>query len=248
MASRAVFLLVPPSEAKAPGGVLRVKKTPLDRRLGEARRMVTAAVTTALNLPELEQSRLFAVRGPLLARCRESMGELVAGTGRYLPAWQRYDGVVWTHLESGALSEAQRSRLIIPSGFYGLSTGNDLIGDYRLKMSANLPPLGNLATWWRPRISPEVAHLAAGAVLVDLLPNEHRSAIDDEMIGATCDLVRVDFVSAAGSGAAGHAAKAVKGRVARFLLDTESADLGAFRWAGWRAQRVSGGFVVRAPR
>ena len=57
--------------------------------------------------------------------------------------------------------------------------------------------------------------LAAGHTVVDLLPNEHRSAwVPDASRYA---LVRPEFVVADGK-PAGHAGKAAKGRVARLLL------------------------------
>jgi hypothetical protein len=46
----------------------------------------------------------------------------------------------------------------------------------------------------------------------------------------------VRFRTADGTGAAGHDAKAVKGAVARAVLDDGLDALRGFRWQGWRAR------------
>ena len=84
--------------------------------------------------------------------------------------------------------------------------------------------MGNLATFWRARVSATLNDLAAGHTVVDLLPNEHRAAwVPDE---ARYELVRPEFVVADGK-PAGHAGKAAKGRVARMLLESGSVPLGS---------------------
>ena len=96
----------------------------------------------------------------------------------------------------------------------GLVRGDDQVPDYRLKMSANLAPLGKLSTWWRDDLSAMLDRRLRGKVVVDLLPKEHRAAWrpDDRVEG-----VSVEFVDPTGRPGA-HFAKAAKGRLARALL------------------------------
>ena len=79
--------------------------------------------------------------------------------------------------------------------------------------------------------------------MIDLLTAEHRSAIDWHRFGP---VVRVDFVEAQGRGAAGHIAKAAKGRFARHVIDHGIDEALSFRHEGWKVLRTDTGFQVRA--
>ena len=61
------------------------------------------------------------------------------------------------------------------------------------------------------------------------------------------NLVRVRFVAADGRRAAGHAAKAVKGQVARTVVTKGAGALSRFSWEGWRARRHPDGYELIAP-
>ena len=70
-----------------------------------------------------------------------------------LPAWQRYTGVVWDHLDVASLPASTRNkvvrRIFVPSGLMGIVRADDDVPDYRLKMGARLAPFGLMSTWWR---------------------------------------------------------------------------------------------------
>jgi cytoplasmic iron level regulating protein YaaA (DUF328/UPF0246 family) len=111
-----------------------------------------------------------------------------------MPAWRRYSGVVWTHLEPHSMTPAQRRRVLVPSGLYGVTTGVDLVADYRLKMDVGLAPLGNIAAHWRPYVATVLATHANGATVVNLLPTQHARAIDFKALGGNCRVIDVAFV------------------------------------------------------
>jgi len=92
--------------------------------------------------------------------------------------------------------------------------GDDPVPYYRLKMGANLPPLGKLSTWWRDDVTTAIERAARAAFVVDLLPQEHRAAWRP----STAAGVRVELIDPAG-GSGAHFAKAAKGRLARAILD-----------------------------
>jgi uncharacterized protein len=227
----APLVMLPPSEGKRPGGSSRARLGAFDEELGATRREVARRLKVAVarsSRPDLETT--LGVRGPLFDRAYEATLALLAGEAALRPVWQRYSGVVWSHLEPETLSAAQHRRLIVPSGLYGLNAGDDLVADYRLKMSARL--LGSsLASLWRPVIASSLARHAKGRVVYDLLPVEHRSALDVQDLGAT-RLVTVTFRHARDGRLAGHDAKAAKGAFARHLV--ESSDVASFSWRGWR--------------
>ncbi len=155
--------------------------------------------------------------------------------------------MVWKHLDPATLRPSERRRLLVPSGLYGVTTGEDLVADYRLGLKVRLEPMGNLATFWRPRLTPVLDHFPRDVTVVNLLPREHEAAFDFDHLATMRDVVKVTFLSSSGAGAAGHAAKAVKGVLARQLLLDGLGVLDSFAWEGWRARHHRGQVSVMAP-
>ena len=205
------MLLLPPSEGKAIGGDTRRRtwtpETGTFSRLEAMRTEVVEALAAAGGGAE----KLLGVKGDRLLRAQSANTSLIGAPT--LPAWQRYTGVVWDHLDPTSLPAAARRQITVVSGLLGLVRGDDPIPDYRLKMGANLPPLGKLSTWWRDALSGELARTARRRVVVDLLPQEHRLALVlDGLEGVSLTLV--DPTGKPG----GHFAKAAKGDLARAIL------------------------------
>jgi len=207
----APILLLPPSEGKATGGTLRTRWNPAAGSFGSlgARREVVAARLTEVGGGD---RKLLGVGGDHLDRARDANAALIGAPT--LPAWQRYTGVVWDHLDPATLTADQRKHIVVVSGLMGLVRGDDPVPDYRLKMAANLAPLGKLSSWWRDELSATLNRRVRRSVVIDLLAQEHRAAWvpDDRVIGFTVELV--DPTRKPG----GHFAKAAKGRLARALL------------------------------
>lgn len=232
-----MIVLLPPSEGKAPGG--RGRWSPASgsfAQLGPARAAVADAVLAA-------PPTVFGAGGELAERAAEAARAVVAGTARALPAWQRFTGVVWQHLDPATLPSADRRRIVVPTGLLGLCRGNDPTPDFRLKLSVSLPGLGRLDRWWRPRLTEALA--TGRGPIVDLLPVEHAASLDLGALGRR-RVVRVGFAAADGGGAAGHAAKAVKGILARRIILEGLDVVDGFTWQGWRAERDGDVVVVQA--
>jgi len=215
-------LLLPPSEGKASGGGAPAwdpASGVFGARLGDLRRQVSATLAAL----DGGDQKLLGVSGKHLDRAREANRTLVGSPT--LPAQHRYTGVVWDHLDPTSLPTEVIGRLgdqiAVISGLHGIVSWTDPVPDYRLKMGARLASLGVLAAWWRPAVTEAIQQWAAGRVLVDLLPQEHRKAWNAEP-AAFAAVVRVDLVEHdATTGAArvvGHDAKAAKGLLARHLI------------------------------
>lgn len=214
-------ILLPPSEGKAEGGRARTKWKPASGTFGPALGAMRGEVAAALARQGGGTAPLLGVGGKHLERAQEANRAVVGAPT--LPAAERYTGVVWDHLDLERMTAAQRDRalprIIVPSGLLGATLAGDPVPDYRLKMGARLTGFGGtMAKWWRAAVSQAVNDYAAGCVVVDLLPAEHRASYipDPELIA---DHVVVDLVTATGK-AGGHDAKAAKGRLARHLLLT----------------------------
>jgi uncharacterized protein len=243
------ILLLPPSEGKEPGGIAASSPGLFDDELARARRTLKAALKGELKeLSSKDAEKLFKARGELAQRAIKDAKAYVANRAMVLPAFERYRGVVWSHLDPATLRASERKRIWIPSALYGITTANDAIADYRLTFLVGLSGLGNLAGYWRAPLSHALAKKAEGRVVIDLLPNEHRAALDDEVLDQAVERVSVDFVATNGKSAAGHNAKAVKGIAARAIIDGGIDVLDGFRWQGWRGAKSAAGFEVRAPK
>ena len=213
-------ILLPPSEGKASGGSgpgWRPDAGRFGSELAAERRAVADALATAGGgTPTL----LGVKEGPALDRARAANTTLIGAPT--LPAWRRFTGVVWDHLDPGGFTAAERRkvsrRVLVLSALAGLSAMDDPLPDFRLKLSVPLAPMGKLSTWWSPRLSEVLNDHLAGRWVVDLLPQEHRAAWRPDP--DRYDLHRVTLVRPDGSNA-GHHAKAGKGLLSRALLESD---------------------------
>lgn len=208
-----LLLLLPPSEGKRAGGDAR-RWAPgggtFGRRLAGPRREVAGALAAI----DGGDARLLGVGGAWLDRAQAANRRVLRSPT--MAAHRRYSGVVWEHLDPATVPD--RSPIVVVSALAGLLGADDAVPDHKLKMSASLPGIGKLSTWWRPAVTAAIAPRARGAFVVDLLSLEHRTAWD---AAATrrLDGVTVSFVARGGRGrAVGHGAKAAKGLLARHLL------------------------------
>ena len=248
------MLLIPPSEGKSEGG----GQPPIDwmagafAHLADDRRAVRDAVRRTLRAGgRTGAEKLLGVRGPHLDRALDEWRHIdISPTA---PAADRYSGVVWGGLDLPTLPAAARrramSRIVVPSALWGLVGAGDLIPAYRLKMSARLDGLGALAAWWRPAVSRALADRAGRGVVIDLLPKEHRAAIDPSAL-APGRLVRVEIVEdgPAGRRSVGHAGKQAKGRLARAIVEHDARtadDVAAVRAEGLSLLAVDRGDITQ---
>ncbi len=234
-----MFLLLPPSEGKAPGGTPAGGPDNFSKPLKAKRAAVLDGIKHLLQNKDADSlAKILGVRGENLARAVDAYQAMLAGHHLVLPAWQRYTGVVWSALEPATLSEQRRGQILIPSALYGITTGLDQIADYRLTFKVALPKIGNLSKFWKYELDDVLLGCGTDVTIVDLLPVEHASVLDFGMLAEHAHVIRVEFVKADGGGAAGHRAKAVKGLVARHLLDEGIEALGKFKVSGWRVRNI----------
>ena len=218
------FILLPPSEGKATGGSPETSWDCESGTFGALLGTHRLEITRTLKKAKGGDGPLLGVKGAHLIRAQDANRALIGSPT--LPAWRRYTGVVWDHLDLPSLPASQRTallkRILIPSGLAGLVRADDPLPDYRLKMGARLSPMGLMSTWWRDEITAALTHTVKKRVLIDLLPQEHRAAISWADVPTA---VRVDLVSKSGGIVGGHNAKAAKGLLAQHLLGASSSDI-----------------------
>lgn len=224
MASQDFFVLLPPSEGKSMGGHSRSSWDPHSGVFGDPLGDYRAEVCSRLTATKGGDARLLGVKGAHLERAQASNRALIGSPT--LPAWQRYTGVVWDHLDISSMTAAQKkavtSRLFVPSGLLGIVRADDPVPDYRLKMGARLTPFGTMSKWWRDDLTDAFATVVKKRVVIDVLPNEHRSAFDFSRLPT---VQHIDLVSRSGGIVGGHNAKAAKGLLIRHLLLTKGSTI-----------------------
>lgn len=213
----------------------------------DRRRVIEVLIATLNESTTRRQEIVLNARGPLLERALEATRHLADDRVARLAAWQRYSGVVWSHLGPASLEPAQRRRILTPSSLYGITTAEDRIADFRLKMNVGVAPLGTMSTFWQPKVTPVLAAHTRHSTIVNLLPLEHEAAIDLVELARTRRVVRVQFIDGEGGTTVGHDAKAVKGILARTLLTEGLDSLSTFEWQGWRSVPFEGAFQIVSP-
>ncbi len=222
-------ILLPPSEGKALGGVVP-GWDPADGRFGAALGPRRRRVARALKVAKGGDQKLLGVGGETLERAQQANRHLVGAP--VLPAWERFTGVVWDHLDVATLAPEARVRatdaVVVVSALCGLVALDDPVPDHRLKLSVSLGALGRISSFWQPALSKVLNDHLDGRFVIDLLPGEHAAAWTPDP--KRYDLRRVRLVDRTGR-SAGHFAKAAKGRLARAVLEADDPAQALARWS-----------------
>jgi cytoplasmic iron level regulating protein YaaA (DUF328/UPF0246 family) len=161
-----VFVLLPPSETKAPGGTgppLDLQALAFPELAPLREQLLTSLLEVCADVPAARRA---------LGVASSKDGDITATarlrTAPTMPAMARYTGVLYEALDVGSLPRSARSRaadrLLISSALFGVLAGGDPVPMYRLSAGSALPGLGGLATFWRPRLSAALSILAGPVV------------------------------------------------------------------------------------
>lgn len=231
---RPPLILLPPSEGKAPGGDGAAWAPATDRfeALDDSRERVFAVLARSMSTNATARARLLGVTGDLLDRATAANG--AARTAPTRPAIERFTGVLYDALDHPHLPASSKRRaanqLVIASGLFGLVAPTTPIPDHRIKISATLPRLGKLSTWWRPHLTAALMPLVEDRTVWDLLPNEHAAAWSPAATSPARRL-SVRFLDDVGTGSqrrlitVSHWNKLLKGALVRHILATQLDDL-----------------------
>jgi cytoplasmic iron level regulating protein YaaA (DUF328/UPF0246 family) len=230
-----VRILLPPSEAKQPGGRGRaLAAQPAGGRviqpageLARHRAELFAALARLLERPDAAGALLLP---PSVAESALAVNRRVA-TAATLPAMRRYAGTVYQGLAVASLSPAAtrlaRTALLIFSGLLGVSRGGDPVPDYRVPAKAVLPGIGVAGTYWRPRLAGLLPALLDSGPIVDLRSSDYAAMWRPAPGSPPADrLISVRVLSPTPSGrlaVVSYRSKLAKGRLAAALLERQAA-------------------------
>ncbi|WP_187414964.1 YaaA family protein [Nonomuraea sp. PA05] len=208
-----MLILLPPSEGKAAEGSGPPVGELSFPALGKHRtRVLNALVRASKRRDALD------VLGLTPGLAGELAKNAALKSAPTLPAAALYTGVLYDNLGLETLDEESRKRAeesaLIFSGLWGVVKITDLIPPYRLSMGVNLPSLGGLAAFWRPKVTKELDGIPG--LVVDLRSATYAGAWQPGSRSVTVRVFRDGKVVS-------HMAKATRGEIARALLRQETA-------------------------
>lgn len=214
-----MLILLPPSEGK----IAPEKGAPVDLdslahpgELGERR----AALLDALEaLPALPRERAVEALAVSPGQAGEVDVDAALRQAPAAPAAEVYAGVLYERLRLPELPAAARKRVLIASALWGVVRPGDRIPYYRLSAKARLDGIGPLAAWWRPALGAALPD-RAGELVVDMRSGAYAAAWKPKQ--ATLLAVRAFREQSGKRKPVSHMAKAVRGEVARALLEAKA--------------------------
>jgi cytoplasmic iron level regulating protein YaaA (DUF328/UPF0246 family) len=215
-----MLILLPPSEGKtAPmtGPPVDLEALAYAGELTESRRKLLGALAALVELP-LERAV------SMLAVSKGQAGEVAVdaelGSAPAGPAAGVYSGVLYDRLRLPELPKRAQGRVLIASALWGVVRPGDQIPYYRLSAKAKLDGVGGLAAFWRPALAAALPD-KDGTLVVDMRSGAYAAAWKPQR--ATLLAVRAFSVTKGKRKPVSHMAKAVRGEVARALLEAKKA-------------------------
>jgi cytoplasmic iron level regulating protein YaaA (DUF328/UPF0246 family) len=127
-----------------------------------------------------------------------------------------YTGVLYERLRLTTLPAPARRRVLIASALWGFTRPQDRIPAYRLSISARLPGVPGLASYWRPALQ---AAVPASGLVLDLRSGGYAAAYTPE--DAAVVTVRGFTERDDRRTVVSHMVKATRGEVARLALSAK---------------------------
>jgi cytoplasmic iron level regulating protein YaaA (DUF328/UPF0246 family) len=213
-----MLILLPPSEGKsapAAGPPLDLDSLIYPELLGERRAKLLDALERLATLP---RGRAIGMLGVSKGQAGEIDVDAGLRGAPAAPAAEVYSGVLYDHLGLARLPATAKRRVLIASALWGVVRPGDRIPYYRLSAKARLTGIGPIAGWWRQALA-EAMPDAPGDLVVDMRSGAYAAAWKPKQ--ATLLAVRAFSESGGKRKPVSHMAKAVRGDVARALLEAK---------------------------
>ena len=157
-----MLILLPPSEGKTPpetGKPLEFNDLLFPEMSGE-RRTVLQELQVTSSLPNAHEK--LNVGKSLQHEVAANQQILDAPTA---PGFQVYTGVLFDALDYATLDHVDDDVTLVFSALFGVTRLSDAIPAYRFPATAKLPGFGPMGTWWRERLTDQLAGFASGPVI-----------------------------------------------------------------------------------
>jgi uncharacterized protein len=213
-----MLILLPPSEGKtAPttGPPVDLEALAYAGELTESRRKLLGALAA---LAELPLGRAVSMLAVSKGQAGEVAVDAELSFAPAAPAAAVYTGVLYDRLRLPDLPKRAQGRVLIASALWGVVRPGDRIPYYRLSAKARLEGIGGLAAFWRPALTAALPDKERDLV-VDMRSGAYSAAWKPQR--ATLVAVRAFSETKGKRKPVSHMAKAVRGEVARVLLEAK---------------------------
>jgi cytoplasmic iron level regulating protein YaaA (DUF328/UPF0246 family) len=183
--------------------------------LTESRRKLLAALAGLAELP-LERAVSMLAVSP--GQAGEVAVDAELSSAPAGPAAKVYSGVLYDHLRLPELPKRSQGRVLIASALWGVVRPTDRIPYYRFSAKARLAGIGGLAAFWRPALAAALPD-QEGTLVVDMRSGAYSAAWKPKR--AELLAVRAFSEVKGKRKPVSHMAKAVRGEVARALLEAK---------------------------
>jgi hypothetical protein len=218
-----MLILLPPSEGKtAPetGPPVDFEALAYAGELTESRRKLLGALAA---LAELPLDRAVSMLAVSKGQAGEVAVDAELGSAPAGPAAEVYTGVLYDRLRLPDLPKRAQGRVLIASALWGVLRPADRIPYYRFSAKARLDGIGPLAAFWRPALAAALPD-KEGTLVVDMRSGAYAAAWKPQR--STLVAVRAFSEVRGKRKPVSHMAKAVRGEVARALLEAKKAPEG----------------------
>lgn len=209
-------VLLPPSEGKtapAAGAPVDLAKLAFAAELTQSRRSLLAALAGFSAVPRADA---VAMLGLSAGQAGEVDVDVALSGAPAAPAAEVYSGVLYDRLGLPSLPAEARRQVLIASALWGVVRPGDRIPYYRLAAKAKLPEIGGLAAFWRAPLAAALPD-REGELVVDMRSGAYAAFWRPK---AAAQLAVRAFSEKAGQRKpVSHMAKAVRGEVAKVLLE-----------------------------
>lgn len=215
-----MLILLPPSEGKtAPtsGDQVDLEALAFAGELTESRRKLLGALAA---LAELPLDRAVSMLAVSKGQAGEVAVDAELSSAPAGPAATVYTGVLYDRLRLPELPRRAQGRVLIASALWGVLRPGDRIPYYRLSAKAKLDGIGGLAAFWRPALTAALPD-EEGTLVVDMRSGAYAAAWRPQR--AELLAVRAFTETKGKRKPVSHMAKAVRGEVARALLEAKRA-------------------------
>jgi cytoplasmic iron level regulating protein YaaA (DUF328/UPF0246 family) len=222
-----VLLLLPPSEAKTPGGdgptLAELGATSDDALYAARLRLLRAVASFCRRTPA--QARA-ALKLPLGSAATDLAANITARDAPTMPALERFSGVLFAALDVSSLTAAERRRAqqstLVFSGAFGALGGDEPVPPHRVPASATLPRVGRVSAYWKRVLTVALApRIEDEGLIVDLRSTDY-AALWQPRPEQASRVVTIRVLEERGGRlqAVSWSAKHGKGLLARELLHT----------------------------
>ena len=215
-----VLVLLPPSEGKtapATGAAVELGSLAYAEELGGLRGGLLDALERLGRASKKKAIEALAISPGQAEEIAVDAALRAAPAG---PAAAVYSGVLYDRLGLAKLPAKARRRVLIASALWGVVQPDDRIPYYRLSAKARLPRVGPIAAYWRNALRQALPD-EEGSLVVDMRSGAYAAAWKPKR--AELLAVRAFSEQDGKRKPVSHMAKAVRGEVARALLEARKA-------------------------